>query len=67
MDFMLSKGFQEDMPLQMYVDPVRKDAKVPQLFTKYGATIAHPATVAPEKIAENREQWVKTWTSLVVK
>ncbi|MGW0790983.1 thiamine ABC transporter substrate-binding protein [Streptomyces sp. NPDC002911] len=67
LDFLISKQFQEDMPLNMFVNPVVKDAKLPELFTKFGAAVATPATVAPEKIAENREQWVQAWSSLVVK
>ena len=34
-DFMLSKQFQEDMPLQMYVYPVNPGVKLPDEFTKY--------------------------------
>ncbi|MFF5894364.1 thiamine ABC transporter substrate binding subunit [Streptomyces argenteolus] len=67
LDFLISKRFQEDMPLTMFVNPVVKDAKLPELFTKFGATVDEPATVAPEKIAKNREQWVQSWSSLVVK
>ncbi|MBB5936018.1 thiamine ABC transporter substrate-binding protein [Streptomyces zagrosensis] len=67
LDFMLSKAFQEDVPVKMYVNPVRKGAKLPEVFTKYGQKIAEPATVAPEKITKNREQWIKSWTSLVVR
>ncbi|MFB8029945.1 MULTISPECIES: thiamine ABC transporter substrate binding subunit [unclassified Streptomyces] len=67
LDFLISKQFQEDMPLNMFVNPVAEDAKLPELFTKFGATVDKPATVAPEKIAKNREQWVQSWSSLVVK
>lgn len=67
LDFLLSRKFQEDMPLQMFVNPVREDAAVPALFTKYGATIDKPATVAPETITAHREQWIKQWSSLVLK
>ncbi|QGV78244.1 thiamine ABC transporter substrate-binding protein [Streptomyces ficellus] len=66
-DFMIGKKFQEDMPLQMFVNPVAKDAKLPALFTEHGAKVARPHTVAPEKIAQNREQWIQTWSSLVLK
>ncbi|MET9697577.1 thiamine ABC transporter substrate-binding protein [Streptomyces sp. NPDC006529] len=66
-DFLVSKKFQEDMPLQMFVNPVVKDAKLPELFTKHGVVIDKPQTVAPDAIAKNREQWVKAWSSLVVK
>ncbi|MFH8408140.1 thiamine ABC transporter substrate binding subunit [Streptomyces sp. NPDC018019] len=67
LDFLLSKQFQEDVPLQMFVNPARTDAKVPELFTKYGEKIDKPKTVAPETITKNREQWIKQWSSLVLK
>ncbi|AXK37269.1 thiamine ABC transporter substrate-binding protein [Streptomyces armeniacus] len=67
LDFLLSRAFQEDLPLQMFVNPARADAKLPELFTRYGVTVDDPATMAPEKIGEGREQWVKSWTSLVLK
>ncbi|WP_367131049.1 MULTISPECIES: thiamine ABC transporter substrate-binding protein [Streptomyces] len=66
-DFLLSRTFQEDMPLQMFVKPANQDAKLPELFTKYGAQVNEPGTLAPEKIAKNRDQWVKAWSSLVLK
>ncbi|MFI1099509.1 thiamine ABC transporter substrate binding subunit [Streptomyces melanogenes] len=67
LDFLISKKFQEDMPLNMFVNPVVKDAKLPELFTKFGAAVTETHDVAPEKISKNREQWVKTWSSLVLK
>lgn len=67
LDFLISKEFQEDMPLQMFVNPAVEDAKVPELFTRYGQKIADPKTVAPAEISRNREQWIKQWTSLVLK
>ncbi|MGP3981180.1 thiamine ABC transporter substrate-binding protein [Streptomyces sp. KR80] len=67
LDFLLSRTFQEDVPLQMLVNPVRQDAKVPDVFTRYGEKIDAPAALAPEKIAENRDQWVEQWSSLVLK
>ncbi|MYW19161.1 thiamine ABC transporter substrate-binding protein [Streptomyces sp. SID2955] len=66
-DFLISKEFQEDMPLNMYVYPVRQGAKVPAEFTAYGPAAEHPETMASDRIAANRDQWVKSWTSLVLK
>ncbi|MEU2333711.1 thiamine ABC transporter substrate-binding protein [Streptomyces sp. NPDC006654] len=66
-DFLVSKEFQEDMPLNMFVYPVVKGAAVPHEFTEYGPAAPDPETMAPDKIAANRDQWVKTWTSLVLK
>lgn len=66
-DFLISKQFQEDMPLNMFVNPVVKGAKLPEAFTRFGAVVDKPETVAPDTIAKNREQWVQSWSSLVVK
>ncbi|UXY30221.1 thiamine ABC transporter substrate-binding protein [Streptomyces sp. HUAS TT20] len=66
-DFLVAKEFQEDMPLNMFVYPVVQGAKTPADFTKYGSAAKDPETMAPDKIAANRDQWVKSWTSLVLK
>jgi thiamine transport system substrate-binding protein len=66
-DFLLTKEFQDDMPLNMFVYPVREGAQVPQEFVKYGRQASDPETMAPAKIAADRDQWVKSWTSLVLK
>lgn len=66
-DFLVSKEFQEDMPLNMFVYPVLRGAGVPAEFTAYGPAAKNPETMAPARIAANRDQWVKSWTSLVLK
>lgn len=67
LDFLISKRFQDDMPLNMFVYPVREGAQVPPEFVKYGPQAKDPETMAPAKIADHRDQWVKSWTSLVLK
>ena len=66
-DFMSSKQFQEDMPLQMFVYPVNPDAKLPEAFVKYAQAPSQPATLAPEEIAANRDRWIQEWTDIVLK
>jgi thiamine transport system substrate-binding protein len=66
-DFLVGKEFQEDMPLNMFVYPVRKGAQVPSEFVKYGPQAKDPEIMPPTKIAASRDQWVKSWTSLVLK
>jgi thiamine transport system substrate-binding protein len=66
-DFLVTKEFQEDMPLNMFVYPVIEGAAVPKEFTEYGPAAKDPETMAPAKIAANRDQWVKSWTSLVLR
>ncbi|MEU0070442.1 thiamine ABC transporter substrate-binding protein [Streptomyces sp. NPDC006332] len=67
LDFLLTKEFQEDMPMNMFVYPVREGAQVPKEFTEYGPQAKDPKTMDPARIADNRDQWVKSWTSLVLK
>ncbi|MGI5194536.1 thiamine ABC transporter substrate-binding protein [Streptomyces sp. CA-288835] len=66
-DFLISKKFQADVPLNMFVYPMREDAQIPEEFTKFGAPAEDYEIIAPEDIAKNRDQWVKSWTSLVLK
>ncbi|MFJ4878741.1 thiamine ABC transporter substrate binding subunit [Streptomyces sp. NPDC088745] len=67
LDFLIGKQFQEDLPLKMFVNPAVKGTALPEVYTKFGETVDKPLTVEPKKITDNREQWVKTWSSLVKK
>ena len=66
-DFMLSKQFQEDVPLQMFVYPVNQDAVLPETFTKYAQAPEQPAFLAADEIAARREEWIQAWTDVVLK
>ncbi|HET6823501.1 MAG TPA: thiamine ABC transporter substrate-binding protein [Anaerolineales bacterium] len=66
-DFMLSKQFQEDVPLQMFVYPVLPGAALPEEFTQYAQAPAQAATLPPEEIAANRDTWIQAWTDVVLK
>jgi len=65
-DFMLSRQFQEDMPLQMFMYPVNTDASLPQEFIKYAQIAPQPATLDPTVIAANRDQCIADWTAAVL-
>ena len=64
--FMLSRTFQQDMPLQMYVYPVVKSAQLPPVFKQWAVVPAHPYTMSPAAISAGRDQWIKEWTAIVV-
>ena len=66
-DFMLSKQFQEDMPLQMFVYPVNPTAALPEEFVKYAQIPEQPASLSPDEIAANRDRWIQEWTDIVLK
>jgi thiamine transport system substrate-binding protein len=66
-DFMLSKPFQEDMPLQMFVYPVNPQAVLPDAFVRYAQIPDQPAQLSPSLIASNREKWIQAWTDFVLR
>ncbi|MBK9122073.1 MAG: thiamine ABC transporter substrate-binding protein [Chloroflexi bacterium] len=66
-DFMLGLEFQEDLPLQMFVFPVSPDAELPDVFVEYAVIPENPASIAPDLIEEKREEWIQTWTEIVLR
>jgi thiamine transport system substrate-binding protein len=66
-DFMLGKEFQEDVPLQMFVYPVNPDAALPEAITKYAQAPDQVASLPPDVIAANRDEWIRAWTDVVLK
>jgi thiamine transport system substrate-binding protein len=66
-DFMLSRRFQEDVPLQMFVFPAREDAELPPEFERFAVVPDSPLELPPEEIEENRERWVDEWTDIVIR
>jgi thiamine transport system substrate-binding protein len=67
-DFMLSKEFQEDIPDQMYVFPVRGDATLPPAFVESTELLAAPLlSLAPNVIERNRDRWIRQWTEIVLR
>ena len=66
-DFLLSTPFQEDMPLEMYVQPVNRDAKLPALFATYAARPAHVLSLPASEVGDQRQGWVEQWTNIVAR
>ncbi len=66
-DFMLSEKFQADIPLQMFVFPARAGTPLPSVFTKYAEVPARPFTLPPAEIGAQRDNWIKQWTTTVLR
>ncbi len=66
-DFMLSRRFQEDMPLNMFVYPVIRGASVPPEFQTYGPvpSARQTASLSPDAIAAGEKRWIQQWTEVV--
>jgi thiamine transport system substrate-binding protein len=66
-DFMLSRTFQADMPLQMFVYPAVTGTPLPPVFTKFSTVTPDPLTLTPARIGHDRKQWIEQWTDHVLR
>ncbi|MDX2140311.1 MAG: thiamine ABC transporter substrate-binding protein [Chloroflexota bacterium] len=66
-DFLLSRAFQEDMPLNMFVFPVNSEAELPEVFVEHAAIPENPIVFPPDAIEDGREEWLRTWTETVLR
>ena len=65
-DFMLSPAFQADLPLRMFVFPVRTGTPLPKVFEKFAEVPSAPLSLPAEQINRNREQWIQQWRATVL-
>lgn len=65
-DFLLSKPFQEDLPMQMFVFPVLPEANLPDDFVKASQIPETTGMLDSALIAKNRDNWVNNWTETVL-
>jgi thiamine transport system substrate-binding protein len=66
-DFMAGKAYQESLPLSNFVYPIRGDAAIPDVFTKFAPLAPKPWTISPTDIATNRDAWIEIWTKAVLR
>ena len=66
-DFMLGDAFQADVPLQMYVFPVREDVQLPEIFEEFAQVPASPVLMDSATLEANRERWIQAWLENVLR
>lgn len=66
-DFMLSETFQEDIPLNMFVYPAVEDIELPEIFVEHSTLPENPASVDYDLIEENREEWIQSWSEVMLR
>ncbi len=66
-DFLLSAEFQADVPLSMFVYPVRRGTPLPPAFVDHVVAPDEVTQLDPAIIDEHREAWIDAWTDLVVR
>jgi thiamine transport system substrate-binding protein len=65
--FLLSRRFQEDIPLQMWVHPADASARLPEVFSRFATIPSRPSVLAPALIDSRRDDWTREWTKIVLK
>jgi thiamine transport system substrate-binding protein len=66
-DFMLSRRYQEDLPLNQFVFPVVAGAQLPRVFTEFAEVAADPLTIPAAEIGANRDRWIEEWRETVLR
>ncbi len=66
-DFLLSREFQEDIPLNMFMMPVSAEASLPSQFTNYPSIAKDLNTISPAEIETSRNNWTEIWTETVLR
>ena len=56
-----------DIPLQMFVFPVRSGTKLPKVFAKFAQVAPAPLTIPPADIGAHRDAWIEQWTDTVLR
>ncbi len=64
---MLSETFQADVPLSMFVFPVRSGVELPEVFVEHAARPADVFELPAEYVDANREDLIDRWTDLVLR
>ena len=66
-DFLVSRQFQEDLPLTQFVWPINNTASVPKEFLDYALRPDNPLTIDPTIIAKRRAEWLEQFSDIMLR
>ena len=66
-DALLSPTFQADLPLTMFVFPVRGDVALPEVFAAHAVLPDAPVAMEPARIDAGREAWIERFDAVVLR
>lgn len=66
-DFLVGERFQADLPLAMFVYPVRTGIALPEEFVRYSLRPERPLALDPARIARERAGWLEEFTRIVLR
>ena len=64
-DFLLSPAAQATIPDAMYVYPVTRGVPLPEAWAKYAPVPPKAATLPADRLADERDGWVRQWRQLM--
>jgi thiamine transport system substrate-binding protein len=59
-EYILSREFQEKLPVNQYMYPAVADANLPESF-RVAAQVSYLLNLHPEKVANNLQKWLNDW------
>ncbi|MFV0254347.1 MAG: thiamine ABC transporter substrate binding subunit [Beutenbergiaceae bacterium] len=65
-DFLLSEQVQSALPENMYVYPIIPSAELPADWVEFAPLSDNPIAVPAEQIDAERDDWIETWTQVVI-
>jgi len=65
-DFMLTRQYQEGIPLENYVYPVVEGTKLPSVFVRFAHQPTHVYSIDATTIGASRNAWLNQWTQIVL-
>ncbi|HLS26383.1 MAG TPA: thiamine ABC transporter substrate-binding protein [Beutenbergiaceae bacterium] len=65
-DFLLTEAVQADIPDQMFMYPVNDDLELPEEWVRWAPLADEPRNLDPAEIDANRQDWIETWTDIVI-
>lgn len=63
-DFLLSDEVQAALPENMYVFPVSDDVTLPEDWATFAEPAPDPFRMDPQEVADNRDEWLTTWSDI---
>ena len=64
-DWLISEPVQADVPLSMFVFPARAGVALPEVFTKFAATVDDPLQLDPTVVADSLPGWLADWGTVM--
>lgn len=65
LDFMLSRTWQEELPLTNFVRPVVPSTPLPKVFTDFAPEVPTAIVVPVPEVARERDRWLTAWRDVM--